>query len=373
MAAPKGTLWPRDDHTEGKHLVLEEYLKAWFPILGMGDANDRILFIDGFAGPGEYTDGEEGSPVVAMRVLAEHAAKQRISTEVIFVFIENHAGRVDHLRGIVDHWRPKLPSKTKVHVLEDSFESRMTDVLQELEDQKKRMAPALVMMDPFGIKDIPLSVIQGILGNSQCEVYVTFMWEEMNRFLTTTEFEPHMDAMFGTDAWRQAADMAGSERRRHLYALYKAQLKSAGAKHVLNFHLYKGNGLRYSVFFATGHPLGSDRMKKAIWKIAPFGDFSFRGGDSDQMVMLGVAQPDYKLLSDALYRRFGNSGWVPMGDIVGFVQSDETIFHDGQVKKQLKSMEQEGRMKVDPTTRKRALSYPDRCRVSFLPANPTLF
>ena len=31
MAAPKGTLWPRDDHTEGKHLVLEEYLKAWFP------------------------------------------------------------------------------------------------------------------------------------------------------------------------------------------------------------------------------------------------------------------------------------------------------------------------------------------------------
>ena len=373
MAAPKGTLWPRDDHTEGKHLVLEEYLKAWFPILGMGHGNGRILFIDGFAGPGEYADGEEGSPVVAMRVLAEHAAKHRISTEVVFVFIENHAGRVDHLRGIVDRWRPRLPDKTKVHVLEDSFESRMTDVLQELEDQKKRMAPALVMMDPFGIKDIPLSVIRGILGNRRCEVYVTFMWEEMNRFLTTTEFEPHMDALFGTAAWRQAAEMVGSERRRHLYALYKAQLKSAGAEHVVHFHLYKGNGLRYSVFFATGHPLGSDRMKKAIWKIAPFGDFSFRGGDSDQMVMLGIAQPDYTLLTDALHRRFGNSGWVRMGEIVGFVQSDETIFHDGHVKRQLKSMEQEGRIKVDPTTRKRALSYPAGCRVSFLAANPTLF
>ena len=62
-----------------------------------------------------------------------------------------------------------------------------------------------------------------------------------------------------------------------------------------------------------------------------------------------------------------------MRDIVGFVQSDESIFHDGQVKKQLKPMEQEGRIKVDPATRNRALSYPDGCRVSFLPANPTLF
>ena len=369
MAAPRGTLWPRDDHTEGKHLVLEEYLKAWFPILGQ--SNGRILFVDGFAGPGEYADGEEGSPVVAMRVLAAHAAT--IQAEVVFVFIEKEPMRAEHLNGLVDRWRPKLPPGAKVHVLEGSFESRMTDVLQELEDQKKRMAPALVMMDPFGIKDIPLSVILGLLGNRQCEVYVTFMWEEMNRFLTTTEFEPHMDALFGTAAWRRATDMAGIERRRHLYALYKAQLRSAGARHVLHFHLYKANGLKYSVFFATRHPLGSDRMKKAIWKIAPFGDFSFRGGDSDQMVMLGVAQPDYTLLTDALYRRFRSSGWVPMGDIVGFVQSDETIFHDGQVKRQLKSMEREGRIKVDPTSRNRALSYPDGCRVSFSPANPTLF
>ena len=194
MAAPKGTLWPRDDHTEGKHLVLEEYLKAWFPILM---PNGRILFVDGFAGPGEYTDGEEGSPVVAMRVLAEHAAT--IRAEVVFVFIEKQRLNISTWHGesvapeacLRKHEGPRAERLVRVP---------HADVLQELDDQKKRMA-ALVMMDPFGIKDIPLSVIRGILGNRQCEVYVTFMWEEMNRFLTTTEFEPHMDAMFGTDAW----------------------------------------------------------------------------------------------------------------------------------------------------------------------------
>ena len=70
MAVPRTTLWRRDAHTEGKHLVLENYLKAWFPILGMGNRNGRILFVDGFAGRGEYEGGEEGSPVVAMRVLS---------------------------------------------------------------------------------------------------------------------------------------------------------------------------------------------------------------------------------------------------------------------------------------------------------------
>jgi len=369
MAGPRATVWRRDEHTEGKHLVLAEYLKAWFPILGK--FNGRIRFVDGFAGPGEYADGEEGSPVVAMRVLAEHSAT--IRAEVVFVFIEQDPGRALHLNGRVNGWRPRLPSSAQVHVLEDSFESRMADVLQELEDQKKHMAPALVMMDPFGIKDIPLSVIQGILGNSQCEVYVTFMWEEMNRFLTTAEFEPHMDALFGTTEWRQAAAMVGSDRRRHLYSLYKAQLKSAGAKHVLHFHLYKGNGLKYSVFFATGHSLGSDRMKQAIWKVAPFGDFSFRGGDSEQMVMLGVAEPDFTALTDALDRRFRDAGWVSMAEVVAFVQSDATIFHEGHLRKQLKTMEQAERIEVDPGTRKKRFSYPAGCRVRFRLPNPTLF
>ena len=74
---PKTVLWERDEHTEGKHLVLEHYLKAWYPI--MGKWNGRILFIDGFAGPGEYADGEEGSPVVAMRVLDEHPSSPDFS------------------------------------------------------------------------------------------------------------------------------------------------------------------------------------------------------------------------------------------------------------------------------------------------------
>lgn len=114
MAVPKTTLWTRGHHTEGKHLVLGHYLNAWFPILGMGDWNGRILFVDGFAGPGEYEGGEEGSPVVAMRALADHSARRRINAEVVFLFIEENGNRARHLEGLVAEWRPKLPRSAKV-------------------------------------------------------------------------------------------------------------------------------------------------------------------------------------------------------------------------------------------------------------------
>jgi len=50
MTTPKETLWDIDPHTTAKHEILQRYMKAWFPILG--SYHHRIVYIDGFAGPG---------------------------------------------------------------------------------------------------------------------------------------------------------------------------------------------------------------------------------------------------------------------------------------------------------------------------------
>ena len=75
-----------------------------------------------------------------------------------------------------------------------SFDGSMTEVLGDLAEQGKRMAPALVMIDPFGVKRHADRVTIGrILANPKCEVYVSFMWEPMNRFVSLPEFEVPMD------------------------------------------------------------------------------------------------------------------------------------------------------------------------------------
>ena len=366
MATPSTTLWPRDLHTQGKHLVLEHYLNAWFPILGMGDRNGRILFVDGFAGPGEYEGGQEGSPVVAMRVLSEHSVRSKIDAEVRFVFIDKDAARARHLKKLVAQWRPRLPTTATVDVHSSSFDTVMTEALDHLDEQGLRMAPAFVMIDPFGVKGVPMEVIRRILDNPKCEVYVTFMWEPMNRFVSNPGSEASLAELFGTDEWREAKELTGDQRNDFLHRLYRRQLKEAGARQVVHFHLFKDDRLKYSIFFGTGHTKGSDRMKKAIWKVAPFGDFSFRSREQDQLVLLGVAQPNFDPLMDALQDRFCDAGWVTIEKVLEFVRSDETIFHDSQVKMPvLKPMEQAGRLQVK--FRKKHLTYPQGCQINFRP------
>lgn len=364
MATPRTTLWPRDLHTQGKHLVLEHYLKAWFPILGMGDRNGRILFVDGFAGPGEYEGGEEGSPLVAMRVLSEHSASSKINAEVGFAFIEQDAARARHLEKLVTQWQSRLPTTARVEVFRSSFDVSMKKVLDDLDEQGKRMAPAFVMIDPFGVKGMPMEVIQRILANPKCEVYVSFMWESMNRFVSQPEFEAPLTELFGTDEWEEGKELTGDQRKDFFHTLYRRQLKKAGASQVVHFHLFKGDRLKYSIFFGTGHTKGSDRMKKAIWKVAPFGDFSFRGREQEQLVFLGVAQPNFDPLMDALQERFCDAGWVTIDEVLEYVRSDETIFHDNQVKRSvLRPMEQAERLEVK--FRKKRLSYPQGCQINF--------
>ena len=65
MALQKDTIWPIEPHTSAKHQILRKYLDAWLPILGT--YNKRVVYVDGFAGPGQYTGGEPGSPIVALQ------------------------------------------------------------------------------------------------------------------------------------------------------------------------------------------------------------------------------------------------------------------------------------------------------------------
>ena len=72
------TIWSIDPHTEAKHDILRKYLDAWLPIITRW--NGRVLYIDGFAGPGEYIGGRDGSPIIAIKSICEHKATLQAET-----------------------------------------------------------------------------------------------------------------------------------------------------------------------------------------------------------------------------------------------------------------------------------------------------
>src|SRR5205814_10140910 len=99
VPAPKTTLWSIDEHTRAKHEILRCYLAAWLPI--MTTTNERIIYLDGFAGPGKYEGGEDGSPIIAIDTFLNHAHGQIRTKEVLFLFIEQDHDRYEYLRQLL--------------------------------------------------------------------------------------------------------------------------------------------------------------------------------------------------------------------------------------------------------------------------------
>jgi hypothetical protein len=53
------TIWEATPHTIAKIAILKAYLVAWFQILGITMQGKDLTYIDGFAGPGKYTNHPE--------------------------------------------------------------------------------------------------------------------------------------------------------------------------------------------------------------------------------------------------------------------------------------------------------------------------
>jgi three-Cys-motif partner protein len=358
--AAKDTLWKLEAHSVGKHQVLKRYLDAWFPKLGRWGG--RILFIDGFCGPGEYANGEPGSPLVALDAFVSHSGRELIGAEVVFLFGDEDKRRVAHLSTLVQKRHP-LPQKMKVSFGCGDFNAMMSATLDKLDTDHKQLAPAFVMLDPFGVSDTPFSLVQRILKYPKSEVYVSFMYESINRFKTRPEFAPHLDELFGTPKWREGwAISSPDDRKAFFYDLYEAQLKAAGAEHVVRFELFNGNRLVYAIFFGTHNWRGADCMKQAIWKVDPFGTFQFRGSRSGELFN-STAAFDPTTLKAVVKSRF-DAEWFTIDELEKFVGSDATDFHSKQIKTPLlKPMEASGELEIAASSRNRKGTYPSGTRM----------
>ena len=168
MAAPTTILWERDEHTTAKHRILRKYLDAWLPI--MARYNPKLLLIDGFAGPGTCTGGEDGSPKIVLKAFLEHDQRARIETrELVYFFIESREGRAEHLSGEVDGMRP-FPTNVSAFPMHGEYSEVMEQVLADV----SQLVPTFAFIDPFGYKDTKFVLTSRILGFPRCEVIVYF-------------------------------------------------------------------------------------------------------------------------------------------------------------------------------------------------------
>ncbi len=353
MATPKEVLWELDPPTVGKHIVLKEYLKAWLPILGMH--GDRLVFIDAFAGPGKYKGAEDGSPIIALKTAAAHSAVHRFR-DLRFLFVEEDVDRAKHLEGEIAKLRGTLPANVNASVHAGSFAEVVGGLLASLRAEGRSLAPTLLMIDPFGVKGVPLTVLEEFLRHPRTELLISFMAESMRRFATTDEFEPHLDLLYGNADWR-ACRTDGKK----MEALFEETLRNVGAKYVLRFRVKDGDRHIYTLFFATKHPLGCDKMKQAMWKAAPDGSFHYEPSAAAMAnYQLQFFDLDQQSMMKTILTTFADHGALSIEDVLEWARGDQTLHHSGQVKSALRQLEKLGRLRVlDAPPKRRRGDFPD--------------
>jgi three-Cys-motif partner protein len=313
VAKPTDTLWDYEPHTEAKHRLLVGYLHAWYPIMARTARRVAALnVIDGFAGPGRYTGGEPGSPLLMIDAFVNHGKRTADMDEVQvhFDFIEERRDRVEHLRGELE--RIALPPNVHIDgVHHGSFDKVMGGILDGL-PQGTGLAPTFAFIDPFGYTGHGIHLSSRILQFRRCEVLIYVPLPHIARFIKESSIESALDNLYGDRSWEAARAAKGKDAERILHRLFLERVRRA-AGYAISFEIdaTAGRGWAgYTLYFGTGHLVGLERMKEAMWKIDPAAGTGFAYSVDPAQLTMFEPKPDLEQLAKALRGHFGTDAFT---------------------------------------------------------------
>lgn len=337
MAVPKDTVWSRDGHTGAKHDLLRRYLQAWAPILLR--YNQRVTYAEGFSGPGIYSGGEPGSPVIALEVFCQYPDLLRLpSREAHLLLVEERADRVERLEtelaGARDRLAP-LPTGLRVPpVIKGDCAGVLADALTA---SGAAGSPMFVVLDSFGGPDIPFTLLQLVAANRSSEVLLTFQPQFLTRHGEREAHRDSGDRAFGGPHWQGVFEQESHRKLDYLVDAYKETLRLAGFGHSLGFEMRDEGGRELWLLFGTSNVKGVEKMKDAMWSVDPIYGVRYRDPrDPDQMFLEIETRPDAAPLERMIRARVGEAP-LTLDELRDWTNL-QTVYKQGQVLRAVRSL-----------------------------------
>jgi len=293
MTTPAKVPWDRSPHTAAKHDVYARYLAKWFPILVQGWGGEAT-YAEGFAGPGVYTRGEPGSPVVALRVLLDSGLGRQVR-RVRLLFVDLDKRCVDLLERRLEmtaSQRQTTIEGLRQHGVEvEVVRGRCDETLEPLLDRYASWShPLLVNLDTFGAS-VPAALLKRVAATPAGEVLITMGPDYFTRFATAEDLT-HGDAVFGGEHWRAVAAVPSQGKSDWLLEQYRTTVAEAGFHFVLHFTLVDDRGHLLYLIFGTSNRKGLIKMKEAMWEVDRSHGIGYRDPrDPDQQTLEIECEP----------------------------------------------------------------------------------
>lgn len=178
-----------------KHGILSRYIKPWAAKVGSTAEDKRVVYVDGYAGPGKYEDGTAGSPALIL-----DTARDMPYRSIDCHFVEKTRKSFGPLSSVIaDAQRDGVSCQAYRGRLDRHLDSIL---------QAAGKAPLFVFLDPFGLA-IPFEDITGkIMGGSRnrasgtkTEVLINFSSNAVRRigaFLDKDGDVPNRESTLGS-------------------------------------------------------------------------------------------------------------------------------------------------------------------------------
>lgn len=352
----KNDLWEAKPHTLAKISILRAYLSSWFGIIGSRFQND-LWYVDGFAGPGEYTNSPTGSPVAA--ISAANDALQGLGArwkagKIHCVFIEQDSNNFTRLKN-------KLVTSTdnqkiQTHFLNLSFVGGLSALRKQTSNPFSPPSPLFAFIDPFGATGVPFSEIKDLLSRKTSEILINLDSDGIGRIFRAgvdANHEAILNEIFGDGSWE--AELAKHRPSHELYRgvldLYKQKLRDLpNVRYVFAFEMRSAKDtIDYHLVFASQHYLGLEKMKEAMKTIDKSGEFCFSDAHLNQSKMFSFDDPT--AYSPQLFAKF-RGRTVKYPELRDYALNESPFTNP---KSMLKDLEGKGMIQVsssDPKRRK---------------------
>lgn len=359
------TLWKFEPHTVAKHQILKAYISAWAPILLQG-YNERVVYIDGFAGPGEDINGVEGSPTIALRTLIEHKFRERFKN-IFMLFVELKSKRVEHLKTVLVSKFPTLPSSIKYEIVESDFNVELKGLLDNLHKEGSKLAPTFCFYDPFGWDVIDIDLLAEFMLENKAELFITFMVGFIDRFAKDTKSRESFSKIFNEEQLDRIGEAAGSDKEdvtlqffvRNLEDALKAKGKGRRLYHISFAIVNSTNNISYYLIYFTFNTTGMRAMKDAMCSVARDGSYKFSDFDfepNQSMIFDFIEEVTWvNQAADEIYQKFkGNK--IKTGMLKNYIIAETNWPFRADI---LRHLEKQRKIRYLGNRRTRALTYAD--------------
>ena len=354
-------------------LVKDELLGCYFKpyVSKILHTYKPLVYVDCFAGKGKFEDGNDGSPLIALKIIEECLATTTMeSAQIEATFIDlNYANDL----------RINLKDYPKAKIVSGKYEDNINTVLHGKEN-----CNVFLYIDPYGIKALQCSFFDGfakgqfnsieLLINMNsfgfireaCHVLGT-TFDDKALFEDLIEYEPtkldmsdksiqELDEIAGGDYWHPIIEeyktkkITGYDAEAKFAEQYCSRLMNS-YKYVLNMPLRikKGQRPKYRLIHATNHRDGCLLMVdnicnrwESLQEIQTSGQLTLWTENYDNQIV------DTDDIAEKIIDHFSQyTNWISLYDALAlFFVKHGPICSTGDVKKKLKAHEKGGRIEV---------------------------